>query len=259
MTPEGDSCDSTCWVSEIFVRWSRRRVDSLSSGFEFCDVKILKGKIGKMIRWGLILGFMGLFVSVALIFWADRAAAKSAEGKLYNEVSEVPETLVALVFGCNKTFQGRQNLYFKYRIEAAVALWEAGKVKCFIVSGDNHSHDYNEPEDMKAALVEAGVPAEKIVCDYAGLRTLDSVVRAKEIFGVDEIVLISQKFHNERAAYLAESVGLETVGLNAQSVTGPAARKTDSREKLARVKMWLDVNILKTEPKFLGQKEELPL
>ncbi len=212
-----------------------------------------------MIRWGLILGFIGLIASVSLIFWADRAAAKSAEGKLFNEAANVPETPVALVFGCNKTFQGRQNLYFKYRIEAAAALWEAGKVKCFIVSGDNHSHDYNEPEDMKAALVDAGVAAEKIVCDFAGLRTLDSVVRAKEVFGAKRVIFISQKFHNERAVYLAESIGLDVVGLNAQSVTGPAARKTNSREKLARVKMWLDVNILKTDPRFLGQKEELPL
>lgn len=222
-------------------------------------MKFLKGKIGKMIRGRFILAFLGLIGSVFLIFWADRAAEKAAEGKLFNEAAEVPVTPVALVFGCNKTFQGRQNLYFKYRIEAAVALWKAGKVKCFIVSGDNHSHDYNEPEDMKDALVAAGVPAEKIVCDYAGLRTLDSVVRAKEIFGIEKVILISQKFHNERAAYLAESIGLEVVGLNAQSVTGPAARKTESREKLARVKMWLDVNILKTAPKFLGKKEELPL
>lgn len=222
-------------------------------------MKLLKGKIGKVVRRALLLGVFGLLAAVALIFWADRAAVKAAEGKLFNDPAEVPETPVALVFGCSKTFQGRQNLYFKYRIEAAVKLWDAGKVKCFIVSGDNHSHGYNEPHDMRDALVEAGVPGEKIVCDHAGLRTLDSVVRAKEIFGVDQVILISQKFHNERAAYLAESVGLEVVGLNAQSVTGPAARKTDSREKLARVKMWLDVNVLRTDPKFGGKREELPL
>ncbi len=212
-----------------------------------------------MVKWLFLLGVAGVLFSVGLIFYADHAAIEAAEGKLFDEAAKVPRTDVALVFGCNKTFQGRRNLYFKHRIEAAADLWKAGRVKCFIVSGDNHSHDYNEPQDMKDALIEAGVPEAKIVCDYAGLRTLDSVVRAKEIFGVEKVILISQKFHNERAAYLAESVGLEVVGLNAQSVTGPAARKTDSREKLARVKMWLDVNVLKTDPKFLGQKEELPL
>lgn len=218
-----------------------------------------KAKIWKVVKWLFLLGVAGVLFSVGLIFYADHAAIEAAEGKLFDEVAKVPRTDVALVFGCNKTFQGRKNLYFKHRIEAAADLWKAGRVKCFIVSGDNHSHDYNEPQDMKDALIEAGVPEAKIVCDYAGLRTLDSVVRAKEIFGVEKVILISQKFHNERAAYLAESVGLEVVGLNAQSVTGPAARKTDSREKLARVKMWLDVNVLKTDPKFLGQKEELPL
>lgn len=218
-----------------------------------------KAKIWKVVKWLFLLGVAGVLFSVGLIFYADHAAIEAAEGKLFDEAAKVPRTDVALVFGCNKTFQGRKNLYFKHRIEAAADLWKAGRVKCFIVSGDNHSHDYNEPQDMKDALIEAGVPEAKIVCDYAGLRTLDSVVRAKEIFGVEKVILISQKFHNERAAYLAESVGLEVVGLNAQSVTGPAARKTDSREKLARVKMWLDVNVLKTDPKFLGQKEELPL
>ena len=183
----------------------------------------------------------------------------AGEGKLFSEAGDVPKTPVALVFGCAKNFNGRDNLYFKYRIEAAASLWKAGKVMCFIVSGDNHAHDYNEPKDMKGALVELGVPEEKIVCDYAGLRTLDSVVRAKEIFGVQKVVLISQKFHNERAVYLAESIGLEVVGLNAQSVGGSSAVSNTRREKLARVKMWLDVNILKTDPKFLGKREELPL
>lgn len=216
-------------------------------------------KIFKALKWMFVLGLAGCLLALGLVLYADRAATKSGEGKLFDEAADVPETPVALVFGCSKIYQGRQNLYFKYRIEAAVQLWKAGKVQCFIVSGDNHAHDYNEPEDMKKAMVEGGVPEEKIVCDYAGLRTLDSVVRAKEIFGVEKVVLISQKFHNERAAYLAESIGLEAVGLNAQAVGGPSAKKNTRREKLARVKMWLDVNVLKTDPKFMGKKEELPL
>ena len=213
-------------------------------------------------RWFLRLSAVGLFglvLAVGMIFWADHVAEEAGDGVLFDRAEEVPATPVALVFGCNRLIDGRPNLYFKYRIEAAAALWHAGKVQCLIVSGDNHATDYNEPEDMKAALVEKGVPAGKIVCDFAGLRTLDSVVRAKEVFGLSEVVFVSQKFHNERAAYLAEAIGLKARGLNAEDVNGAGARKTNFREKLARVKMWLDVNILGTEPKFLGDREELPL
>ena len=217
-----------------------------------------RSKILKLVKWIFVLGLGGGLLAIVLLWNSDRAAKAAGEGRLFSEAAEVPETPFALVFGCAKNFNGRENLYFKYRIEAAAALWKAGKVKCFIVSGDNHAHSYNEPQDMKDSLVEAGVPAKKIVCDYAGLRTLDSVVRAKEIFGVQEVVLISQKFHNERVAYLAQSIGLEAVGLNAQAVGGSSAKSNAQREKLARVKMWLDVNILKTDPKFLGEKEDLP-
>ncbi len=218
-----------------------------------------KRKIFKGLAWLLGLGLLGLVAAFFLLWYADRAATMAGKEKLFDQAEDVPEAQVGLVFGCAKIYQGRQNLYFMHRIEAAVALWKAGKVRCFIVSGDNHAHDYNEPQDMKDAMVEKGVPAEKIVCDYAGLRTLDSVVRAKDIFGVESVVLISQEFHNERAAYLAESIGLVAVGLNAQAVGGPSAKRNTRREKLARVKMWLDVNVLKTDPKFRGQQEELPL
>jgi len=216
-------------------------------------------RLWKWCKVVLALGLTGSLAVVAVITWTDDAAEEAGEGRLYDEAAEVPQSQVGLVLGCAKYFQGRPNLYFKARIEAAVDLWEEGKVACFIVSGDNHKHGYNEPEDMKAAMVEAGVPAEKIVCDYAGFRTLDSIVRAKDVFGAEEIVLVSQKFHNERAAYIAESIGLKVTGLNAEAVTGSAATKTDAREKLARVKMWLDVNLLGTEPKFLGKMEKLPL
>lgn len=220
---------------------------------------MMKAKIRRVLKWLLVVGLIGGAGSLTLLFWADHVAGKAGEGRLFDEAAEVPKSEVGLVLGCAKIFNGRPNLYFKERIKAAVNLWEAGKVECFIVSGDNHVHGYNEPEDMKAAMVEAGVPAEKIVCDYAGLRTFDSVVRAKEIFGAEEIVLVSQKFHNERAVYIADSIGMEVVGLNAKAVTGAAAAKTDTREKFARVKMWLDVNILPTEPKYLGGKEKLPV
>ena len=152
----------------------------------------------------------------------------------------------------------RDNLYFKYRIEAEAELWKAGKVDCLIVSGDNREKYYNEPVAMRKALVKAGVPFRKIACDYAGLRTLDSVVRAKKIFGLSEVTLISQKFQNERAAYIAKANGMDVVGFNAKDVHGYAARKTEDREVLARVKMWLDVHITNEQPRHLGDPVALP-
>ena len=111
---------------------------------------------------------------------------------------------------------------------------------------------------MKQALVERGIQEDRIVCDFAGLRTLDSVVRAKEIFGVHSVLFISQRFQNERAIYIAKAHGIQAYGFNAQDVETQAGMKTKIREVGARVKMWLDVNLLDTRPIHLGEKIGLP-
>ena len=204
----------------------------------------------------IALIFISLFL--LLMWWANSAAKSAGEGVLFENVDEMPDetdSRVALVFGCAKTVNGNTNLFFKHRIEAAVELWKAGKVRGFIVSGDNSRDNYNEPEDMKQALIEQGVPAEKIVCDFAGLRTMDSVVRVEKIFGVKKVVLVSQKFHNERAAYIAQNRGIDAIGYNAKDVT--INQYTQRREYLARVRMWTDENIFNTTPKYLGEKEVL--
>ena len=192
------------------------------------------------------------------MWWANNAAQSAGKNTLFNEVSNIPDeegkTRVALVFGCAEKIRGRANLYFQYRIEAAYKLWQAGKVRGFIMSGDNSRADYNEPQDMKNALINMGVPADKIVCDYAGLRTMDSVIRVQKIFNVKKVILVSQKFHNERAVYISQKRGIDAIGFNAQDVKG---KEIQNREYLARVRMWVDENILKTSPKHLGQEERL--
>jgi len=210
-------------------------------------------------KLALLFAFMSITLFLLLMWWANSAAQSAGEGVLFDDVNELPDDSnnrgrVALVFGCAEKINGHDNKYFKYRIEAAHDLWEAGKVRGFIVSGDNSRDDYNEPEDMKQSLIRKGVPADKIVCDYAGLRTMDSVVRVEKIFGVKEVILVSQKFHNERAAYIAQKRGIDAIGYNAQDVKG---RETQKREYLARVRMWMDENILKTTPKYLGEQETL--
>ena len=152
-----------------------------------------------------------------------------------------------------KLKNGNNNLYFDYRILAAVELYKAGKIKYILISGDNRREDYNEPEEMKKALMQKGIPEKFIYLDYAGFRTLDSVIRAKEVFGQNQLTIISQRFHNERAIYLAERNGINAIGYNAKDVNAYAGLKTNIRELLARVKMFIDLAIDK-QPHFLGGK-----
>ena len=208
----------------------------------------------RLTLFGLLLFLLG----VGLIIYTNSTAVWASQGNLFEDVKYLPRAKVGLVFGTTDRFQGRENRYFRYRIDAAVKVWKAGKVETLIVSGDNRSKYYNEPQKMKNALVEEGVPASRIVCDYAGLRTLDSVVRAKKIFGADKILVISQRFQNERAIYLAQANGIEAFGFNAEDVELQAGYKTKIREVGARVKMWLDVNFLDTAPTHLGDKVEMP-
>ncbi|MFM2199616.1 MAG: hypothetical protein RLZZ505_3048 [Verrucomicrobiota bacterium] len=205
-----------------------------------------------------VIGLLCFLLGLALIIYANATAVWASRGKLFDDVKDLPPAKVGLVFGTTDRYQGRENRYFRYRIDAAVEVWKAGKVETLIVSGDNRTKFYNEPEKMKAALIEEGVPASRIVCDYAGLRTLDSVVRAKMIFGADKMLVISQRFQNERAIYLAQANGIEAFGFNAEDVELQAGYKTKIREVGARVKMWLDVNFLDTAPAHLGEKVELP-
>lgn len=195
---------------------------------------------------------------LAVVVYANVTAVWASRGRIFTEVSKVPKTRVGLVFGTTDRVKGRENLYFRYRIDAAEALWKAGKLEILILSGSKSSRYYDEPEKMRQALIERGLPAGRIVSDSKGERTLDSVVRAKETYGADPVLFISQRFQNERAIYLAKANGIEAYGFEARDVETSAGLKTKLREVGARVKMWLDVNFLETRPKHRGDKVELP-
>ena len=210
-----------------------------------------------LLRAGQTVLALGL-AAAAVVIYANVTAVWASHGRTFTDVARVPHTRVGLVFGTTDRVNGRENLYFRYRIEAAEKVWKAGKLDTLILSGDNRSPYYNEPGKMKQALVGRGIPADRIVCDYAGLRTLDSVVRAKEVFGTESILFISQRFQNERAIYLAKANGMKAYGFNARDVETHAGIKTKLREVGARVKMWLDVNFLNTRPRHLGGKVMLP-
>ena len=170
----------------------------------------------------------------------------------------MPHRRVGLLLGCPKMLShGRRNFFFRYRIEAAARLFQAGKVDCLLVSGDNLSDGCTEAADMQESLIAAGVPAGKICCDFAGLRTLDSVVRAREIFGQTELTIISQEFHNERAIFIAKRHGLDAIGFNARMPGGFHGFMSLCREQLARVRAVLDAYLLDTQPRFLGEKTRI--
>ena len=195
---------------------------------------------------------------LAALYGIRAYTARVAAPYLTDHAAELPERKAALLLGTSpKLADGRSNTYFHLRIRAAADLYRAGKVRYIIVSGDNRKHGYNEPEAMKAALVAQGIPAEKIVPDYAGIRTLDSVLRARSIFGQESYIVVSQKFHNERAVYLARAHGIDAYGYNAADVDRYSGFKTEVREYLARVKMLLDLAVQKA-PRHQGEPVRLP-
>ncbi len=197
----------------------------------------------------IILLFLGFFITFSNL-WVK----KEAENRVYSSIEKIPSNKVGLVLGTSKYLKnGQVNLYFIYRIQAAVDLFNAGKIDYILISGDNGNKNYDEPTDFKNELIKNGIPADKIYLDYAGFRTLDSVVRAKEIFGLGSVTIISQKFHNERAVFLAEHFGLNAVGFNAKDVQGIISLRLKIREYLARTKAVLDI-IWSVQPKFLGKR-----
>lgn len=201
------------------------------------------------------------FVAVAVValaasdIAATRILTRASEGKLYNDVASIPHRRVGLVLGCSRRLpDGRDNVFFLNRIDAASRLYAAGKVDYLLVSGDNHSVGYNESRDMKQALIDAGVPADRVYCDYAGFRTLDSIVRAKEVFGQTDLTIVSQEFHNRRAVFLAIHNGIDAIGFNARDVTVTGSIRTRLRDQWSKVVNVLDVFLLHTRPKYLGPR-----
>lgn len=201
--------------------------------------------------WIIVIGFA---VAVLLVLICNVKVKKSAEGRMFQDVSEIPYRRVGIVLGTTPVRpNGTPNLYYQYRIDAAANLYFANKISYIIVSGDNHKKDYNEPECMRRSLVTLGVPDSVIYSDYAGFRTFDSMVRCKEVFGQDSVIVISQKWHNERALYIAQQAGMEAVAFNADDVQiKHAYLKNHTRELLAKVKVVLDV-VFHKKPKFLGE------
>lgn len=171
----------------------------------------------------------------------------------FDTPDNLPKVRCAIVLGTSKWLgKGRENRYYKNRIIAAHSLYKAGKCTKIIVSGDNRTVSYNEPKSMKEDLVRMGVNEEDIICDYAELRTLDSIIRFKEVFGQSQGIVVSQKFHNSRAIYVARANDIELYGFNAVDVDRYNGLKTKLREIASKFVCFLDVHVLHTGPRHLG-------
>lgn len=173
---------------------------------------------------------------------------------LYYDVSDIEPHKTAIVLGTSRLLKsGNPNPYFHYRISAAAELYHAGKVEYIILSGDNRAQNYNEPEQMRREIIRYEVPDSVLYLDYAGLRTLDSMVRSKEVFGQDSIIVVSQKFHNQRAVFLARTKNIHAIGYNATDLDAHQGIRTHVREVFARVLVFVDL-IIRRQPRHLGEK-----
>ncbi len=206
-----------------------------------------------MKRW-FVAALLAQMMLVAIFPLADSMIRRAAEGRVFSEIRDVPERPVALVLGtAAKVADGRDNLFFKFRVRAAAELFHAGKVRHLLVSGDSGHHGYDEATDMRNALIGLGVRESAIVRDHAGFRTLDSVIRCHRVFGQTAVTIVSQRFHGERALYIARHEGLDAVAFCARDVAVSASPATYIREYFARVMALVDVHIVNRSPRYLGE------
>lgn len=203
----------------------------------FQTIPLLNKPYAKKLLIALIL-FSLFCVSFPFIF---RAIIQRTYQPAIYDVSAVPETQVALVFGAGIYEDGRMSDMLKDRMDVAIALYEAGKVNKLLLSGDNSFETYDEPSAMMAYALEQGVPEADLQPDYGGRRTYDSCYRAKEIFQVDQAVLVTQNFHLPRAMFLCDQLGMETVGVSADLQPYIAARWMAIREVGATLQSGADI------------------
>lgn len=204
----------------------------------------MKKRIIKIFAWGI-----GVFAvaCLALMLICNQIVVNNAEGKVFSDIDSIKYNKVGLLLGTTPQARiGRiTNYFFIYRIDAAEQLYKAGKIEQILISGDDNSLDgVNETECMRDSLVARGVPADAIILDGKGYRTITSILNANRVYGLKSFTIISQTFHNERALFLAEHMGLDVENLQAYNAKFPKTRLaylTTIREYFARVKMFLDL------------------
>ncbi len=199
-----------------------------------------------------LLGVVGLAVVAGVLFVAaaNWAVIRGTGERIHTDLATVPARECALVLGTSRYLaNGRPNPYFTHRMNAAAALFEAGKVNRLLLSGGSDGKSYNEAVMMRDALVERGVPADVLILDDRGYRTLDSILRSQTEFGETDVLVVSQTFHNQRALYLARAWNFEMEAFAARDVKGWAGARVRVREVLAKCLAFLDVHLLHRPPR----------
>ncbi len=210
-------------------------------------------QLPRLFHWKFLIGF-GI-LTIAIILGINAVVNVSTRDRVYQSIKDIPANKVGLVLGTAKYLEnGQVNLYYRYRVEGAVTLFQQRKIEYILVSGDNSRKEYNEPKQFREDLIRKGIPAERIFLDYAGFRTLDSIVRLQKVFGQSRATIISQEFHNQRAIFIAQTKGIDAIAYNVKDVSPGYGVTTRSREFLARSKMMLDLYVLFTQPRYLGEK-----
>lgn len=203
--------------------------------------------------WAAGGALVALALVGALAWLADLSLEAMADPYMSPDPARLPEVDVALVLGAAPIGpEGGPNRYFEYRLDAAAALWRAGKIKFLLVSGDNGRRDYDEPTAMREGLLARGVPAQAIYRDFAGIRTYDSVLRAKSIFGQTRLIIVTQRFHASRAVFLAREDGIEAWSLEARDVANPYSIFTTLRRYPSALRAYYDV-WFDTPPRHAGR------
>ncbi|WP_392564194.1 ElyC/SanA/YdcF family protein [Orbus wheelerorum] len=192
-----------------------------------------------------------MVVTTITIFSLDCWISLKTEPYIYHNYNDIPPSSVGVVLGTSKYIKGGGiNAFYKNRINGAIELYQLGKVDYLLLSGDNALMSYNEPIMMRRDLIKAGIPSSAIVLDYAGFRTLDSIIRANKVFDANNFTIVTQEFHCERALFIAQSQGIDA---KCFAVPTPNNIKMIRiREMLARMSAFIDIYILNKEPKFLG-------
>lgn len=199
----------------------------------------------KILKRIIIAVLLAPLFGMLIIAFCNLTIIEYSKGRVYDNVKEIPYKEVGLLLGTSPTtINGWTNIYYTYRIDAAVKLYKAKKISRILISGDGKEKSYDEPKYMRRELIKRGIPAHKITLDKKGLRTYDSVINAKETFGLSNFTVISQRFQNERAIYLAGHNDIDAIGFNAKDAPnqkGKSAIKVRIREVFAKVKVFMDL------------------